>query len=193
MPCLGILGGTFDPVHSGHLLLAQFVSERIHLDEVLFVPAADPPHKLEHPTRAAAEDRWTMVQLALEGHTTFSASRIELDRPGKSYTVDTLRALRQIRPTDEFYLLIGADNLAQFSTWCEPEEILRLCTVVVGSRTTGEPEESWPAADRIIHVITPIFQISSTEIRERIGTGKPIRHLVPGPVEEYIYRQGLYA
>ena len=190
---LGILGGTFDPVHSGHVLLAQFVRESLQLDEVLFIPAADPPHKLEHPSRASAEQRWRMVQLALEDCGGLSPSRIELDRPGKSFTVDTLRELSRIHPRDEFYLLIGADNLDQFPTWHAPEEIMTLCTVVVGSRTGDCLADNLPGFVRVRRVNTPLFEISSTDIRRRVGEGKPIKCLVPERVEEYIYREGLYA
>ena len=193
MPRLGILGGTFDPVHSGHVLLAQFVRESLQLDEVLFIPAADPPHKLEHLKRASAAQRWLMVQLALEDCGGSSPSRIELDRPGKSFTVDTLRELSAMRPGDELYLLIGADNLDQFPTWHAPEEIVKLCTVVVGSRTGDSLADNLPGLARIQRVHTPLFEISSTEIRRRVAEGKPIKCLVPERVEEYIYQEGLYA
>lgn len=193
MPRLGILGGTFDPVHNGHVLLAQFVHENLELDEILFIPAADPPHKLEHPKRASAVQRWCMVQLALQDCVALTPSRIELDRPGKSFTVDTLRDLSRLRPRDEFYLLIGADNVDQFPTWHAPVEIMKLCTVVVGSRRCDGMPDELPGFERMQRVDTPLFEISSTEIRQRVTAGKPIKYLVPEQVEEYIFREGLYA
>ena len=192
MPRLGILGGTFDPVHSGHVLLAQFVRESLQLDEVLFIPAADPPHKLEHPKRASTAQRWCMVNLALQDCRGLSSSRIELDRPGKSFTVDTLRELSRSRPEDELYLLIGADNVDQFPTWHAPQEIMKLCTVVAGSRTGESLADNLPEFARIQCVHTPLFEISSTEIRRRVTEGKPIKYLVPERVEEYIFQEGLY-
>ena len=134
MQRLGIVGGTFDPIHIGHVLLALFVLERLSLDRMLFVPAADPPHKEARPDTAPAEDRWSMVQLAIDGLPHFQASRVELDRPGKSYTVDTLRQLRADHPDCDLHLIIGEDNIAQLSTWHDPQGILDLCTVVAGSR-----------------------------------------------------------
>jgi nicotinate-nucleotide adenylyltransferase len=192
MPRLGILGGTFDPIHNGHVLLAQFVREILELNEILFIPAADPPHKLEHPTRASASQRWCMVQLALQDCEALTPSRIELDRPGKSFTVDTLRELGRLRPGDESYLLIGADNLDQFHTWHAPDEIMKLCTVVAGSRSCEGLPEDLPGLDRIRRVDTPLFEISSTEIRQRVTEGKPIKYLVPERVEGYIFQEGLY-
>ena len=189
---LGILGGTFDPVHIGHLLLAQFIQERIPLDAVLFVPAAAPPHKEEQPPQAPAIDRWAMVQLAVQGFPDFQASDIELDRPGKSYTFDTLRELRAGRPDTDLYLIIGADNVSQLSTWHEPEGILDLCTVVAGSRITDDLQADPALVARMLLLDTPVFQVSSTEIRQRLEQDLPIRCMVPENVEAYIADRGLY-
>ena len=188
---LGVLGGTFDPVHNGHVLLAQFARERLELDEVLFVPAANPPHKLEEPYRASAGHRWSMVQIALRGMTGLTPCRLELERAGKSYTVDTLRELDRTCPNDDLHLLIGADNLDQFRTWHAPNEILELCTLVVGSRGAERNDEQTDS-DRVIRINTPVFEISSSQIRDRILREKAIRCLVPESVEKYIHQQGLY-
>ena len=187
---LGILGGTFDPVHCGHLLLARHVLEALHLDRVLFVPAADPPHKSEVP--APPEHRWRMVCAAVEGHDGLEASDLELRRPGVSYTVDTLRRLRDERPGDERFLIIGADNVPELESWHDPEGILELAAVVAGSRVEAGDLPVGAFSDRVERVDTPIFDISSTEIRRRVRAGLPVRCLVPDAVERYIAGHGLY-
>ena len=187
---LGILGGTFDPVHCGHLLLARYVLEALALDRVLFVPAAEPPHKSEVPTLPG--HRWRMVCAAVEGHDRLEASDLELRRPGVSYTVDTLRRLRDERPEAERFLIIGADNVPELDDWHDPEGILDLATVVAGTRVESEALPSGAFADRIDRVDTPVFDISSTEIRRRVRAGRPVRCLVPESVERYIADHGLY-
>ena len=189
---LGVIGGTFDPIHIGHVLLALFTMERIPLDSALFVPAAVPPHKPPRSDMAPAEDRWRMVEMAIDGLPGFHASRIELERPGKSYTIDTLRHLRATHPGSELYLIIGEDNATQLSTWHDPQGILELCTVVAGSRITSSLDAGSELARRIVPVDTPLFQISSTEIRQRLARGLPIRYLVPEKVEAYIREKKLY-
>ncbi len=190
MQRLGVLGGTFDPIHTGHVLLAQFTAERLGLDRVLFVPAADPPHKGQ--CAASAEDRRVMVELAIEGFPTFAASRLELERPGKSYTIDTLRHLHQAHPEVQLYLIIGADNVAPFSSWHNPKGILELCTVVAGTRLSPREEADPELERRLVYIDTPAVQFSSTQIRQRLSQGQPIRYLVPEKVEEYLRRQGRY-
>lgn len=193
MQRLGVIGGTFDPVHTGHLLLALSVLEALGLDRVIFVPAADPPHKERRPDMASAEDRFTMVRLATERIPCFQASRLEVERPGKSYTVDTLRQLRRLHPDSQLYLIIGADNVAQLPTWHDPEAILGLCTVVAGSRQVSGPEPPPPElAQRVQTVQTRCVEVSSTEIRQRLAAGRPISYLVPDRVEEFIRSRRLY-
>ncbi|MCY3759826.1 MAG: nicotinate-nucleotide adenylyltransferase [Gemmatimonadetes bacterium] len=193
MPRLGMMGGTFDPIHTGHLLLAQFLKEHLALDRVLFVLAADPPHKESRGGGLLpVEDRWEMVCAALAGSPDFEPCRIEIDRPGKSYTVETLRQLRQRHPGSELFLLLGADNVAELDTWYDPEGIFELCTVVAGSRPGPVPPWDSPLTGRVTLVDTPVIDISSTGIRERVSAGLPIRWLVPGPVESYIRENGLY-
>ena len=192
MARLGVMGGTFDPIHVGHMLLAQFALEALDLDRVLFVPAADPPHKDDRKDIAPAEDRWGMVVLALEGVAAMEPSRIELDRPGKSYTVDTLHLLRQQHGDVELFLIIGADNIAQMSTWYKPYEILQLCTVVAGARNATEVADE-RLARHITRIDTPLIELSSTQIRQRLAAGLPVRYMVPEQVEAFIRQKGLYS
>ena len=187
---LGILGGTFDPVHCGHVLLARFVLERLPLDRVLFVPAADPPHKSD--VLSAAEHRWQMVRLAVDSLDGMQASDIELRRQGVSYTVDTLRQLRGESPEAQRFLIIGADNVSDLETWHDPEGILEMATVVAGTRLVDELPGTSAIAGRIERLDTPVFDISSTDIRRRVREGLALRYLVPDAVERYIDEHGLY-
>ena len=188
---IGVIGGTFDPIHNGHLILARSALEEIPLEEVLFIPAADPP--LKPDTYAPAEDRLAMVEQAVAGCDDFAVSRIELDRPGKSYTVDTLQVLHRTYPTAEFFFIIGSDNAAQIETWHDPEGILAQCTVVAGSRpietTGGNPR----LIERLRFIDTPLIELSSTQIRKRLAQGRPVRYMVPEAVEAHIREKGLYA
>lgn len=187
---LGILGGTFDPVHSGHVLLAQAVLERLPLDRILFVPAADPPHKRSLVT--SATHRFEMVRLALEGLKRMEISRAELDREGPSYTVETLRHFRSHYAGSDLYLIIGADNIADLPTWHDPEGILALATIVSGSRDEQGLAQDPDFGSRILRVPTPTYDISSTDIRQRLLQGLPVRYLVPEAVEHYLASHGLY-
>lgn len=202
MPRLGILGGTFDPIHCGHVVLAVAAREQLTLDRVLFVVAADPPHKDHRNDMAAAQDRWRMVELALAGTDGLEASRIELDRPGKSYTVDTLRQLHRQEPGAEIFLIIGRDNVSDMATWQDPEGILALCTVAAGSRLTpdksagqaGAPGSTLPdLASRVVLLDTPVIELSSTLIRQRLRARRTIHCMVPDAVERHIAGTGLYA
>lgn len=192
MERLGVMGGTFDPIHVGHVLLALWARERLSLDRVLFVPAADPPHKEARPDLAPAADRWAMVERAIAGFPGFAASRLELDRPGKSYTVETLQTLRIEYPDSRLYLVIGEDNVAQLPTWHDPRTILELCTVVAGTRASAGLAGDAELARQVILLDTPVFEVSSTEVRRRLAAGKPVRYLVPDAVLDYIAARGLY-
>ena len=187
---IGVIGGSFDPIHHGHLLLARFALEQIPLDEVLFIPAADQP--LKHGAYAPAEERWTMVKLAVAGCADFAASRLELDRPGKSYTVETLRLLHQLHPHAALFFIIGADNIGQLDAWHDLEGILAQCTVVAGTRP-GEVGGDPKLLARLRFIDTPLIELSSTEIRSRRAAGLPIRYMVPEAVEAHILAKGLYA
>jgi nicotinate-nucleotide adenylyltransferase len=186
------MGGTFDPIHCGHVLLAQFACEALALDQVLFIPAAAPPHKDSNGLGADAEDRWHMAKLAVAGMGGFEASRLELERPGKSYTVDTLRSLRQSCPDYGLYLLIGADNVPLMDTWYDPEGIFSLCTVVAGTRSGVAPGGDPELMRQVERIETPRFEFSSTQIRDRCRRGLSIRYMVPEQVEAYIREKGLY-
>jgi nicotinate-nucleotide adenylyltransferase len=198
---LGLLGGTFDPVHYGHLLLAECCREECRLDEVWFVPAAVPPHKKREDLTPGRE-RIEMLELAVGGHTAFQVSRLEVERGGVSYTVETLQRLRDDDPTRELFFLMGADSLLDLPGWKEPQTICALATlVVVGRPGTEEPDYSGLAgivsAERIsgisrLRVEMPVIGISSREIRQRVAAGLSIRYRTPRAVEKYIETHGLY-
>ena len=197
---VGILGGTFDPVHTGHLVLAEHAADGLALDIVLFIPAGDPWRK-EH-TPAPAQHRLAMLKLAVEGNDRFGISDIELRRAGPTYTADTLESLAAERLDDEFWFIVGADALADLPNWHEPERILRHATLAVAPRDAGPPltREGRAALtqqvdgyeDRIARFDMPQIDISSTRIRDRVAVGRSIRYLVPDAVRAYITHHGLY-
>ena len=180
----GILGGSFDPIHHGHLILARAAREELELDRIIFIPANMSPHKADTKP-ATAKDRLEMVRLAIEGEEGFEASDIELRRAAPSYTVDTLRELKTLHPADEFVLLIGADNVAKFDTWREPEEIRRLAQIAVLDRAGSSVTREWPVVRRLV-------DISSTDIRARVAAGRSIRYLTTPQVCGYIASHSLY-
>ncbi len=192
---IGVLGGTFDPVHIAHLRLAEEAREALRLDEVMFVPAGDPWRKSEHPI-TAAEHRLAMLELAVEGNDDFAISNIELRREGPSYTADTLEALAGERLDDEFWFIIGADALADLPNWHEPARIVAHARLAVAPR---EAQDANVAAltipgisERIDTFSMPELDVSSSDIRARVAAGRSIRYLVPDAVGGYIARQGLY-
>lgn len=197
----GILGGTFDPVHDGHLALAAEALAVLDLDHVLFVPNAVPPHKQGQPVTAAVH-REAMVALAIVPWPALRLSRIELERPGPSYAVDTVRELaeqsrREGRP--EPWFVLSADAIDGLQTWRQPERILELCRMAVAPRPGAEPlDSSWVEAhypgleDRFAFLPGPELDIAATTIRDRVAAGQPIDELVPASVADYIERQGLY-
>lgn len=195
---LGIYGGTFDPVHFGHLLLAEQCREQLELDAVWLMPAAAPPHK---PSAAISEakHRLAMLELATAGHPALQVSRLELDRGGASYTVETLEAVRAEEPTRELYLLIGADSLADLPTWRSPQRILELATVAAVNRGRTPPDVAAVAGPlgaratgRIVVVSMPAIDLSASDLRQRAAAGRSLRYMTPRAVEEYIYEHGLY-
>jgi nicotinate-nucleotide adenylyltransferase len=182
------MGGTFDPVHLGHLVCASEVAARLSLDEVVFVPAGQPWQKPGADV-SPAEDRYAMTLLATAANPAFSVSRAEIDRPGPTYTVDTLRALRAERPGDELYFIAGADALAQLATWHEAEALPSLARFVGATRPGyAPPGGGLPVA----MVEIPALAISSSDCRERVRAGAPIRYLVPDTVADYIEKRSLY-
>ncbi len=195
---LGILGGTFDPIHLGHLLLAEQAREELALDRVLLIPASRPPHKPGAPITPYS-DRFAMLSLALEGTTGLIASELEREDLRPSYTVDTLRRLATLEPEAELWLLLGADSLRDLPAWREPEEIMRLARLAVYARPSEEEPNLAPAdpalADpppQATELSGPRLRLASTEIRARVAAGRSIRFLVPPAVERYIHEHGLY-
>jgi nicotinate-nucleotide adenylyltransferase len=192
---VGVLGGTFDPVHIGHLVLAEHARSALHLDLVLFVPAGEPWRKA-HRTITHASHRLAMLQLAVEDNDAFGISDVELTREGPSYTADTLAALAAERLDDEFFFIVGSDALADLPNWHEPERIVRHAMLAVAPREDEEIGTTFLGVEGIEHRIVtfrmPRIDISSTAIRERAATAASIRYLVPAPVATYIADHGLY-
>jgi nicotinate-nucleotide adenylyltransferase len=199
---VGMLGGTFDPIHVGHLALARVALDQLGLDRILFVPAGRPPHKRGRPITSAA-DRLAMVELAIAGEPRFAVSRIEIDRPGPSYTADTVEALlaqpdNGHRPI-ELTVILSAESFADLPSWHEPARLLQLARIAVAPRP-GHPPPSpaWLAqrlpgsADRIDVLEGPHLDISASDIRARVAAGRPIDGLVPPPVADYIKAHHLY-
>jgi nicotinate-nucleotide adenylyltransferase len=196
---IGILGGTFDPPHIGHLWLATLATDAIGLDRVLFMPAAQPPHKGGRLVTSAA-DRLLMTRLAVAGDDAFDLTIIEMERPGPSYTIDSVVELQRTYGNDaSLYLLMAADSLAQIDTWRQPDELLDRIEWVVGPRPGGPAPERSTLEKRFgekagrIHLLEgPSLDVSSTQIRRRVAAGQAIRYLVPRGVEELIVDRGLY-
>jgi nicotinate-nucleotide adenylyltransferase len=184
---LGIFGGTFDPPHLGHLVVAQEIHFRLGLDAVLWIPAAIPPHKAGQDI-APGPIRLEMVRAAIAGDPRFQATDLELRRDGPSYTIDTLRELRDARPDDELFLIIGADQLTELATWRDPEGIAELATLVGFAREGENPAE----VEGIRVVPVPRLDVSSTDIRRRVRAGEPVGYLVRRGVSAVIEREGLY-
>ncbi|MBQ8699642.1 MAG: nicotinate-nucleotide adenylyltransferase [Schwartzia sp.] len=196
---VGILGGTFDPIHIGHLMLAEAVRDEYELERVLFIPAGEPPHKLGHRI-SPAEDRYLMTVLATCSNPAFEVSDIEMRREGPSYSVDTVRALMRASGGDtEYFFIAGTDIIREIHTWERIEELLSICPFIAASRPGCRPDVERTRAllgdlgVRQIHLLnTPELEISSTDIRERVARGASIRYTVPREVEQYIYKKGLY-
>lgn len=196
---IGVLGGTFDPIHNGHIVVAEEARARLDLAEVLFVPAGQPWLKEDSPI-LAAEHRIHMVRLAIADKPFFKLATIEIDRPGPSYTVDTITELQaQLGAGDELFFILGWDNLAQLPRWREPSRLIRMCRLV------AVPRPGYPLPDlnsleaiipglsqRLVILDKPEIDIGATEIRERVVQGLSIGHLVPEPVDEYIRQHKLY-
>jgi nicotinate-nucleotide adenylyltransferase len=195
---LGILGGTFDPIHHGHLVAAQEAYHQLALDLVLWLPAGAPPHKIKQPVASAAH-RLRMIELAIAARPHFALSRLDMDRPGPSYTVETLELLRaEWGPAPAFFFIEGADSLADIATWYRPERLLALCELAVVGRPGAafdlpSLEERLPGLSARLHwVDMPHLEISSSDLRARLRAGRPISFLLPATVEAYIQEQQLY-
>ena len=196
---LGLFGGSFDPVHLGHLLLADTCREACSLDRVWFLPCGQPPHKPEG-TLTPGKQRAEMLELAIAGDPRFGVCRLELERSGPSYTVDTLRQLSDEDPSRELFFLMGADSLADLPLWRAPQTILELATVVAVNRGQCPPpdlglleRQLGPVVRERLQLVTmPAIDIAATELRERVRSGRSLRFRVPRAVEEYIRRHDLY-
>jgi nicotinate-nucleotide adenylyltransferase len=196
---VGIFGGTFDPIHFGHLVVAENCWAQLGLDEVLFVPAGSPPHK-GGKVISGADDRVAMVERAIADNDHFRLSRVDVDRPGVSYSVDTVRLLQaQLGPETQLFFIIGGDSLGDLPTWRDPSRLVELCQIVAVNRPgypRFAPERLEPAipraGQRIRHLVVPELNIAASEIRRRVAAGEPIRYMVPEAVRCYIEERGLY-
>ena len=201
MKRIGILGGTFDPPHFAHLIVAQQAYEELSLDEVLFVPAGVPPHKSK--TRTSVEDRMAMLQLAIEDVPYFTFSRVEVDRPGPHYTIDTVRIIQSQNPAAELFFIMGGDVYRDLPTWDRPQALFdnaKLAVAVMRRPGFGNPDLSLDMHDEVIPELkenavmlnSPLVEFSSTDIADRLMQGKSVRYMVPESILEYIALNRLY-
>ncbi|GAA2755470.1 nicotinate-nucleotide adenylyltransferase [Actinopolymorpha rutila] len=191
-PRLGVMGGTFDPIHNGHLVAASEVQADFDLDEVIFVPTGQPWQKGARQV-AEAEDRYLMTVIATASNPRFSVSRVDIDRPGLTYTVDTLRDLRAARgPDAEFFFITGADALTQILTWRDVDELFQMAHFVGCTRPGHTFEIDELPEDAVTLLEIPALAISSTECRERVAAGRPIWYLVPDGIVQYINKRRMY-
>ncbi|MHB1162177.1 MAG: nicotinate-nucleotide adenylyltransferase [Chloroflexota bacterium] len=196
---IGVLGGTFDPIHLGHLVAAQEVLYALRLDRVLFVPAGEPPHK-QSGCALAATHRVRMVEMAIASNPGFQLSLVDVNRPGRSYTVDSLRILRgELGPEAELFFVVGMDSLAELTTWRDPAGLISLSRLAVVNRPPypavklKDLEGQLPGISQRIDVVEmPGIDISASDLRRRVAAGAPIKYQVPKAVELYILENGLY-
>jgi len=199
---IGVIGGTFDPIHFGHLVIAEEVYATLKLAQMVFVPAGQPPHKPEQVV-TPAQDRLAMLQLAIASNPHFTISMVDLERPGPSYTVETLRLLReQWGEQTAIYFVIGRDSLEDLLDWYDPPGILEQLDYLVAVKRPGYTEEKGyierleerlpGIRQRLIIMSAPQLEISATELRQRVAEGRPIKYQVPEVVEQYILQHGLY-
>jgi len=199
MKKVGIMGGTFNPIHYGHLFMAESAYEQLGLDKVLFIPTKNPPHKLI-PSTITQEQRVMMLSLAIRDNPHFELSLMELEREGMTYTADTLKILTDENPDTEYYFIAGADSLMQLHSWRNPENIFKLCTLAVAGRDDLDKETLNMQANklaaaynaRIVFIDMPAIHISSSEIRARVAAGRSIKYYVHDEVIKYIEENQLY-
>lgn len=192
---IGVMGGTFDPIHHGHLVAASEVQSWFDLDEVIFAPTGEPWQKADRDV-SPAEDRYLMTVIATAANPRFAVSRVDIDRDGPTYTIDTLRDLAELHPDADLYFITGADAMAALLTWRDHEELFKLANFVGCTRPGHEMDESTLAGlpkDRITLVEIPALAISSTDCRERVVRDEPVWYLVPDGVVQYIGKHRLYA
>lgn len=195
---IGVMGGTFDPVHIGHLAAAEEARAQLGLEQVIFVPAGIPPHKMDEEV-LPAKHRLAMVKLAISSNSHFTVSRVDIDRPGPSYTVDTIKLLRdELGAETEIYFIMGSDSLMELPTWHEPRQLIHLCRLAVMTRPgynidLESLDEVLPGiSSRVQFIDMPHLAISSSDLQWRVREGLPIKYQVPQEVEEYIYAYSLY-
>lgn len=197
MAAIGIVGGTFDPIHYGHLIIAEESRLEFGLEKVFFVPAGVPPHKKDYEV-SDAEHRYTMTLLATRSNPFFECVRMEIERPGPSFTVDTIKRFREeIDAGTELYFITGADAILEILTWHEPHRLRSMCKFIAATRpgyNLEEVTERLPPefVEQTIFLETPGVHISSTDLRNRVRTGRSIKYMLPETVEEYIYAHELY-
>jgi nicotinate-nucleotide adenylyltransferase len=196
---IGLYGGTFDPIHLGHLILAETCREQCRLDQVVFIPAGNPPHKQGHELTNGAQ-RADMVEFAVAGYPEFVVNRSEIKKAGPSYTIETLQTFRQDHPDDELFLLMGSDSLNEFLLWKEPREIATLASLIVVNRGRIAPPNLGPlvphlgadAVDRIRCITMPGIDLSASELRDRARNEQSLRYLTPRAVERFIVEHKVY-
>lgn len=196
---IGIMGGTFDPVHVGHLVVAEEARAQFKLDEVVFIPSGTPPHKKDYHV-TPAEVRYKMTLLATAGNPSFSVSRVEIDREGPSYAVDTLRELKKrYADSTQFYFITGLDAILEILTWKDPEHVFRLCHFIAATRPGFHAEDvkkKFHGRKEILRKVrllsVPALAISSSDIRRRVSKRMTVKYLLPESVENYIYKHHLY-
>lgn len=190
---IGLFGGTFDPIHIGHLIVAETVRTRCQLDKLIFIPAKT--HALKDNNRITpVQHRLSMVQLAIEPHPAFEVSDIEIQRPGVSYSIDTISHFREVYPPEKYQLhfLLGSDAVNEFHQWHEPNELLTLCEFIAFSRAGAAANPDSPYASAFTYVEIPALEISASEIRKRVKAGESIRYFVPEPVRLFVEKHQLY-
>ena len=186
------MGGTFDPIHHGHLVAASEVGHAFDLDEVVFVPTGEPWQK-DHREVSSSEDRYLMTVIATASNPRFPVSRVDIDRPGPTYTIDTLRELRALRGEQtEFFFITGADALSKMMSWQDAADLFKLAHFVGCTRPGHQLSTAGLPSDQISLIEIPALSISSTECRQRVGAGEPVWYLVPDGVVQYISKRGLY-
>jgi nicotinate-nucleotide adenylyltransferase len=188
---LGIFGGSFDPVHRGHLQLAILATKEFNLEKVFFVPARQPPHK-KGKKLTPARDRMAMLSKAIEPYPRFTISRFELERKSTTYTYQTLNSFKRQFPSARLFFLMGSDSLAELHTWKNAAALARLCDFIVGVRKGAPKRCRLALANKVHYISRPILPISSSLVRERVQSGRPIKRLVPPAVERYIENKKLY-
>ena len=190
-PRLGVMGGTFDPIHHGHLVAASEAAARFDLDEVVFVPTGKPSFK-QHQHVSPAEHRYLMTVIATASNPRFTVSRVDVDRPGLTFTVDTLRDLRDARPDAELFFITGADAIEQILTWKDADELWKMAHFVAVSRPGHQLSVDGLPPGVVTTLEVPALAISSTDCRRRAEAGQPVWYLVPDGVVQYIAKHGLY-